>query len=57
MQRNVLCDAQTSGGLLVAVDADGVDEVVAYMKSINHPFFEIGELVDYDQSDKYIKVV
>ena len=57
MQRNVLCDAQTSGGLLVAVDANGVDEVVEYMKSINHPFYEIGELVDYDQSGKYIKVV
>lgn len=57
MQRNILCDAQTSGGLLVAVEADGVDELVAYMKSINHPFYEIGELIENDNSGKYIKIV
>ena len=57
MQRNVLCDAQTSGGLLVAVEESGVAEVVSYMKSINHPFYEIGELVGNDNSGKYIKVV
>jgi selenide,water dikinase len=57
MQRNVLCDAQTSGGLLVAVDTDGVDKVVEFMKSINHPFYEIGEMVENDNSGKFIKVI
>ena len=57
MQRNILCDAQTSGGLLVAVELQGVDKVVEFMKNINHPFYEIGELVEYDNSGKFIKVV
>ena len=57
MQKYVLCDAQTSGGLLVAVEPDGVNEVVDFMKNLNHPFYEIGELVKNDNSGKYIKVI
>ena len=57
MQRNVLCDAQTSGGLLVAVEPNGVKEVTEYMKKINHPFYSIGKLVERDDTPKYIKVV
>jgi selenide,water dikinase len=57
MQKYVLCDAQTSGGLLVAVEPDGVEQVVSFMKKINHPFYEIGTLVENDNSGKIIKVI
>jgi len=57
MQRNVLCDAQTSGGLLVAVEPSGVKEVSNYMKGINHPFFHIGKLTDNTDKKKLIKVI
>ncbi len=44
IQKYLLCDPQTSGGLLVAVDASKVDEVRSFMKTLNHPFYEIGQL-------------
>ena len=56
MQRNVLCDAQTSGGLLVAVEPSGVKEVTDYMKKINHPFFHIGKLTEQTDTEKLITV-
>ena len=57
MQKYVLCDAQTSGGLLVAVDIEGADEVVKFMNSINHPFYEIGEMCEQTDSEKLIRVI
>ena len=57
MQRNVLCDAQTSGGLLVAVEPDGVKEVTDYMSNINHPFYNIGKLTVRDDKPEFIKVI
>ena len=57
MQKYVLCDAQTSGGLLVAVDAENVDTVVEYMKKINHPFYEIGIMNKITDANKLIKVI
>ncbi len=57
IQKYVLCDAQTSGGLLVAVDPDKAKEVVEFMKSINHPFYEIGEMTEQNDKEKLIKVV
>ena len=57
MQKYVLCDAQTSGGLLVAVDNDGVEEVVEYMKNIHHPFYEIGEMNPQKDKEKLIKII
>lgn len=56
-QKYVLCDAQTSGGLLISVDADSVDEFLNFMKSINHPIYQIGELTHSDNSGKFVKVV
>jgi selenide,water dikinase len=44
LQKYLLCDPQTSGGLLVAVDASKVEEVRSFMQEVNHPFFEIGQL-------------
>ena len=57
-QKYVLCDAQTSGGLLVAVSPEGIEEITNFMKELKHPFFEIGELIEkIDNSDKYIQVI
>lgn len=36
-QRKILCDPQTSGGLLIAVDSDNADEVVNLMKAYELP--------------------
>jgi selenide,water dikinase len=54
MQKYVLCDAQTSGGLLVAVDANNTKEVVRYMKENNQHFYEIGEIIEQDKSGELI---
>lgn len=56
-QKHLLCDPQTSGGLLVAVDAEHVLEVQDYMKSINHAFYEIGETTDCFDKERLIKVI
>ncbi len=56
-QKYVLCDAQTSGGLLISVSPEGITEFVNFMKSINHPFYEFGELVEQDGTNKFVEVI
>lgn len=43
-QKAVLCDPQTSGGLLVAVRPDSVDALLSVAQQANTDVFEIGEL-------------
>ena len=43
-QRAILCDPQTSGGLLVAVKPGAVDEVAAVLEAAGLPFNPIGRL-------------
>ena len=57
IQKYVLCDAQTSGGLLVAVSPKKADEIIRYMNEINHFFVEIGEMVSQDNSEQLIKFI
>ena len=57
MQKYVLCDAQTSGGLLVAVNAENSKKVEEYMESINHPFYEIGFMEEQNNKEKLIRVI
>lgn len=45
-QRNLLADPQTSGGLLVAVDAESKDAFESWMATQNHPVSPIGQLVE-----------
>lgn len=46
-QRLLLCDAQTSGGLLIAVPSEKRQEMAEALKSSNcHAYEEIGRLVD-----------
>ena len=43
-QRNILCDPQTSGGLLVTVEPRAVAEVAAILEGSGLPFNPIGRL-------------
>lgn len=45
-QKYVLCDPQTSGGLLVSVDAEHAAVVAEQMAREGQPFYRIGRLVD-----------
>lgn len=56
MQKYVLCDPQTSGGLLVSVTDAGVDEVVKAMAERNQPFHRIGRLQPRVGGEVRIKV-
>ncbi len=56
-QKAIMCDPQTSGGLLVAVAPEGFAEVTEYMQSIEHPFYEIGELTKMEDKEKLVKVI
>jgi selenophosphate synthase len=50
-----LCDPQTNGGLLIAVDKDGVNNVIDLLKNENHFFQQIGVLVE--KQEKVIEIV
>ena len=45
-QRNLLCDPQTSGGLLIAVEPDSEEELAALLSREGLYAQPIGELVD-----------
>ena len=44
-KRDLLCDPQTSGGLLVSVEAGSVEEVRRVLSEAGLPFEVIGEIV------------
>ncbi|OUS26796.1 selenide, water dikinase SelD [Gammaproteobacteria bacterium 45_16_T64] len=44
--KEILCDPQTSGGLLVAVKSDGIDEFQALMQQQGFVLSALGELVE-----------
>ncbi len=50
-----LCDPQTNGGLLIAVDKDGVNNVIDLLKTENHFFKQIGVLVE--KQEKVVEIV
>ncbi len=56
IQRQILCDPQTSGGLLVAVDPDGEAEFLALAAEHGLQLQCIGELTDAD-SETLIRVL
>ncbi|MEK6255724.1 MAG: selenide, water dikinase SelD, partial [Chloroflexota bacterium] len=45
-QQMLLFDPQTSGGLLLAVPADKLDDFVANAKNVEQPYWVIGEVVE-----------
>lgn len=50
MQRKILCDPQTSGGLLVAVEKNHSDEFMAYAKTLELDLKPLGRLHVADNS-------
>ncbi|WP_461641007.1 selenide, water dikinase SelD [Labilibaculum euxinus] len=56
-QKSLLCDPQTSGGLLVAVDDNHINEFVALAKSEGFDLNPIGRMIERTNADKpYISV-
>lgn len=52
----LLCDPQTSGGLLIAANPNSVDEVTSILKKANCCYQPIGKLVDNSASSATIEV-
>jgi selenide, water dikinase len=59
IQRKVLCDPQTSGGLLVAVEKNHIEDFITLAQSFDLDLSPLGELFDVDKSstDSLITVV
>ena len=56
-QKSLLCDPQTSGGLLVAVDDNHINEFVALAKSEGFDLNPIGKMIERTNADEpYISV-
>lgn len=47
-QKQYLCDPQTSGGLLIAVEADAIEQVEAMLGDAGFSTTAMGELVNYE---------
>jgi len=50
IQKKILCDPQTSGGLLVAVENEHAEEFVKFSRTLDLDLSSLGELVKSDKS-------
>ena len=50
LQKKILCDPQTSGGLLVAIEKEHSDEFIEYAKIFDLDLKPLGELIEKDAS-------
>ena len=55
-QKAILCDPQTSGGLLVAVEPNGVQVVIEIAKDAGIDLYEVGELKPKSESDVVVEI-
>ena len=55
-QKAVLCDPQTSGGLLVAVEPQAVEKIMQIASQMNVPLFRVGKLLAKDNNSPLIEV-
>ena len=55
-QKAILCDPQTSGGLLVAVDPNSVQTVIEIAKDMDIDLYEVGELNPKSESDVVVEI-
>ncbi|QIW16861.1 selenide,water dikinase SelD [Pasteurellaceae bacterium RH1A] len=55
-QKAILCDPQTSGGLLIAVKPQAVEKVQKLAKAQSVPLFPVGRLLDADANKALIEV-
>ena len=53
----LVCDPQTSGGLLVAVEPDAVEDLQRAARKTGTPLFEVGYLVEQTKSGAWVRVV
>ena len=57
VHRQVLCDPQTSGGLLISVDKNSVQDVVDILSNHNLQYFSFAELIAHGCGEPYVKVL
>lgn len=55
-QKAILCDPQTSGGLLVAVEPNSVQTVIEIAKDMDIDLYEVGELNPKSESDVVVEI-
>ena len=55
-QKAILCDPQTSGGLLVAVESQAVEKIQQIANTMNVPLFRVGRLLEMDENRPLIEV-
>ena len=55
-QKAILCDPQTSGGLLVAVEPNSVQMVIEIAKDAGIDLYEVGELKPKSESDVVVEI-
>ena len=55
-QKAILCDPQTSGGLLVAVEPNSVQTVIEIAKDTGIDLYEVGELNPKSESDVVVEI-
>ena len=55
-QKAILCDPQTSGGLLVAVELQAVEKIQQIANAMNVPLFRVGHLLEMDENRPLIEV-
>lgn len=55
-QKAILCDPQTSGGLLVAVESQAVEKIQQIANAMNVPLFRVGRLLEMDENRPLIEI-
>ena len=50
LQKKILCDPQTSGGLLVAVEKNSSDDFISFARKFDLELLPLGELVQEDET-------
>ena len=55
-QKAILCDPQTSGGLLVAVEPNSVQTIIEIAKDTGIDLYEVGKLKPKSESDIVVEV-
>lgn len=55
-QKAILCDPQTSGGLLVAVEPNSIQTVIEIAKDVGIDLYEVGELKPKSESDVVVEI-
>ena len=57
LQKKILCDPQTSGGLLVAVENQHSDDFIKFAQTCGLELQSLGELCEADDSTTLVKIV